>query len=314
MSILPKIAEDNVLVIPLSWYSGWPDRNFDGGLVFEQGTNYCIEAMNVLDFMHRNGGQTVAIVGFPGDYGQDAAKGAKIAAGLLGMEVVYDGEGAVIPGQDQTPVITEIVASGADWVYMTTNPSIGAEILGGAFGAGFTGMWSGSTPTYDFRLLDTPVGPILDQVYYQSAYNVSWGTDVPGMAPLVAAMQDRFSDRRPSDAFVIGWNEAKVMEQILRLAAANGDMTRQGVIDAAQSIEEIELDGTAPNQTYAGDVNDYIVRATAIFKPDLATYTAAGGVDQKISQGGTTGSILKEDFFISDIARDYDYTGPCYEL
>ena len=195
-------------------------------------------------------------------------------------------------------MITEIVASGADWVYMTTNPSIGAEILGGAFGAGFTGMWSGSTPTYDFRLLDTPVGPILDQVYYQSAYNVSWGTDVPGMAPLVAAMQDRFPDRRPSDAFVIGWNEAKVMEQILRLAAANGDMTRQGVIDAAQSIEEIELDGTAPNQTYAGDVNDYIVRATAIFKPDLATYTAAGGVDQKIAQGGTTGSILKEDFFI----------------
>ena len=81
VSILPKIAEDNVLVIPLSWYSGWPDRNFDGGLVFEQGTNYCIEAMNVLDFMHRNGGQTVAIVGFPGDYGQGRCQGRQDRGG-----------------------------------------------------------------------------------------------------------------------------------------------------------------------------------------------------------------------------------------
>ena len=104
----------------------------------------------------------------------------KLAAEFYGMDIAYDGEAVVIPGQDQTPVITEIVNSGADFVFATTNPATFAEILGGAAQGGYQGLWTGSLPTYDFRLLDTPVGPILDQVYFQSNYGATWGTDVPG--------------------------------------------------------------------------------------------------------------------------------------
>ena len=316
VSILDKIKEDNVLVIPLSWYSGWAIPEFDGGLVLEQGTNYCIEAMNILGFINEMGGTKLALATFPGDYGQDAAAGVKIAADYYGIEIVYDGEGAVIPGQDQTPVIQAIAGSGADWTFLTTNPSTGAEIMGGAAQAGYAGAWTGSVPTYDFRLLDTPLAPLLSAAYYQSGYSVTWGTDIPGMQPMYDAMIAAKPDARPSDAFLIGWNEAKSMHQILELALQNGDLTRQGVIDAAQSIPVIDLEGTAPNQTYAGTPNEYVVRQSVMLKPNSELYTAAGGAEQTIGQegGGTTGSEVAKDFFASEAAMDFEFSAPCYAL
>jgi len=316
VSILADVQEENVLVIPLSWYSGWAIPEFDGGLVLEQGTNYCIEAMNLLGFINEMGGTSLALATFPGDYGQDAAAGVKLAADFYDMEIVYDGEGAVIPGQDQTSVIQGIAGSGAEWTFLATNPSIGGEIMGGAAQAGYAGAWTGSVPTYDFRLLDTALAPLLSAAYYQSGYNVTWGTDIPGMQPVYDAMIAARPDKRPSDAFLVGWNEAKSMHQILELALENGDLTRQGVIDAALSIPVIELDGTAPNQTYAGTPNEYVVRESVVLKPNAELYTAAGGAEQTIGQegGGTTGSEVVKDFFVSDAAADFEFSAPCYEL
>ena len=313
---LANTIEDNILFLPLSWYSGWAIPEFDNRLAFEQNTNYCIEAMNLLGFISEQGGTTIALATFPGDYGGDSAAGVRLAADFYDIEVVYDGEGAVIPGQDQTQVITEIVGSGADWAYVTTNASTMAEIVGGAVQAGFTGMWTGALPSYDFRLLDTPVGPILDQVWYQSAYQVTWGTDVPGAVEMREVLTAAYPDRRPSDAFVIGWIESLGIQEALEIAIANGDLTRQGVIDAANSITDLDYGGLAPVQSYAGTPNEYVQRELSILQPNLDAYTAAGGAEQTLSQegGGTTGSEVAVDFSTSELAEQFEFTAPCFEL
>ncbi|GMR02330.1 MAG: hypothetical protein BMS9Abin20_0661 [Acidimicrobiia bacterium] len=313
VAALPKIKEDGMLVIPLSWYSGWAIPAFDGSLMLEQNTNYCIESMNILDFINEMGGKTIALATFPGDYGGDASAGVFKAAEFYGMEIVYDGTGKVIPGQDQTPVIQGIVDSGADWTFLTTNPSIGAEILAGAVQLGYQGLFTGSVPTYDFRLLDSPAGPLYDKLFYQSAYNVGWGVDTPGNNEMMAALADAFPDRRPSDAFIIGWNEAVTMRSVLEVAIANADLTRAGLVAAGNSIESVDFGGSAPNQSYVGTPNEYVQRQTAIWNPDLATYTAAGGADQMVSQdGATTGSLLEKDFFVGAAAAAFDFTEPCW--
>ncbi|MGI9667694.1 MAG: ABC transporter substrate-binding protein [Acidimicrobiia bacterium] len=315
VTMLPNAIEDNMLFIPLSWYSGWGIPEFDQGVALEQNTNYCIEAMNIMHFIQENGGQTVALATFPSDYGFDAGAGVKMAAEFYGMEIVYDGDGAVIPGQDQTPVIQGIVGSGADWTFLTTNPSIGAEILAGSVQAGYGGMFTGSVPTYDFRLLDSAAGPLYDALFYQSAYNVGWGADVPGNNVMMEAMAEAFPDRRPSDSFITGWNESITMHEVLKAAIANGDLTRAGVVAAANMIETVDFGGSAPNQSYAGTPDEYVVREIAIFDPDLAVYTAAGGAEQTLSQDdATTGSVVKKDFFVGDAAAEFEFTAPCFEL
>jgi ABC-type branched-subunit amino acid transport system substrate-binding protein len=319
VAALPKYKEDTMVFIPLSWYSGWAVPEFDGGLAMEQYTNYCIEAMNVLGFAQEMGATKIALATFPGDYGQDGAAGVKKAIEFYDtLELVYDGEAKVIPGQDQTEVVTGIVENGADWTYLVTNPSTAAEIMGGAAQAGYVGAWTGATPSYDFRLLDSPAAPIIDASYYQSGYNVPWGTDVPGAADMTAVLTAAYPDRRPSDAFAIGWSYSLSLQQALEAAIASGDLTRAGFAAAVNSLTGVDFGGLAPTQSYSGTPNEYVQRQSAIYKPSLEEYTAAGGAEQTLSQegGGTTGSTESPSggFFVSDAAAAYDFSAACYEL
>jgi len=314
LEALDLYKQDSMLVIPLSWYSGWAIPSLDGGVMFEQDTNYCIEAMNILDFVNEMGGQSIALATFDDAYGQDAAAGVKKAIDFYGMQLRYDGTAAVVPGDDVTPVIQGIVSSDADWTFLATNPSLGAEILAGAVRNGYAGMFTGSVPSYDFRLLDQPVAPLYGTVYYQSAYTVRWGEDTAGNNAMMAAISEAFPDRRPSDGYIAGWNGALSMHQVLATAVANGDLTRAGVVSAANSIEEIDYGGSAPSHSYVGAPNDHVLRSLAIYKPDLDRYTAAGGSDQTLSQSdGTTGSVLVKDFFVGAMAEQYEFSRPCFE-
>lgn len=314
LAALPSYVADNVLFIPLSWYSGWAIPQLDKRLAFEQNTNYCIEAMNLLGFISDQGGSRLALATFGDAYGFDAAAGVRVAAEFYDIEIVYDGAGAVVPGQDQTLVIADIINSGAGWVYVATNASLLQELFDGAVQGGFAGMWTGSQPSYDFRLLDTSIGAELSQRYFQSAYQVPWGTDVAGMWAMQGVLREAYPSRRPSDGFVIGWVESIAMREVLERAISNGDLTRQGVIDAASGISDLDFQGLAPAQSYAGTPNDYVQRQLAIFQPNLDAYVAAGGADQTLSQqgGGTTGSRLVADFATWEAAESFTFTRPCF--
>lgn len=323
--IIDLLQEDDMVVIPLTWYSGWADPAFDQSAVLEQQTNYCLEGMNVVEWLSNNfeeengAAPSWGVISFPGEYGQDGAFGAKYGVEQLGLELAYDGEGLVTPAPDdpETEVITGLVDSAPDLVFATVNPTNLAGIMGGAAQAGYQGQWTGSVPSYDFRLLDSPVGPLIDTSYWQSAYNVAWNTDVPGMQSLVAALLEARGDLRPSDAFVLGWTEATTTEAVLRAASESGDLTRAGIKAAALSLEGIGFDGLAPDQSYApaDDPNAFVTRSISIFNPNLQAYTDAGGAAQTIASspnGGTTGSELVEQDYVGEIAGGYDFTARCF--
>ncbi len=310
-AIAEMAVGDNMAVIPLSWYSRWPDPDY-GLNIFEQGSNYCYEAINGVDYMAANlvaGDPKLAVISFPSEYGQDGATGAKIAAAALGIEVVYDGEGAVIPGADQTPVIAGLMESGANMVWATISPPEFAEIFGGAGARGFMAQWSGNSPTYKNMLLATPLAPLLDALYTQSTYTLTWNTgDAPGMTDMVAELQARIPDKPLSDVYTVGWTEAMATHQILEAAAAAGDLTRAGVIAAANSTT-VDYGGLAPSQSYGGDINDYIVRESYMFDIQADLFDVAATV----AGGGSTGSVLIGDGpIVSDITKDQTYEGACF--
>lgn len=302
------LIDDDLAAIPLTWYSGWADPDF-GANVFEVQTTYCVESHNGVSHMSENYGNKVAIISFPGEYGQDGATGAKLAAEKLGLEVVYDGEGAVVPGSDQTPVISEIVNSGADFVWATINPTTLSEIMGGAAAEGFTGQWSGNSPTWGFQLLDTELADIADQYFTYSTYTALWNTnDTPGMQQVVDQMRERRPEAAVNDLYLLGWINGMIVRQVLEQAAANGDLTRAGVTQAAREIT-VDLEGLAPNQSWGGEPNDYIVRQSYLYDIDLSAYTPGASVSD---EDAGTGYTLIDGPFESALATEFDFTGPCF--
>ena len=86
---------------------------------------------------------TLAIASIPGDFGLDSMAGALLWADANDVEIVYDGSGLILPGQDNTPIGAAIAASGANLVFVTTTPTTFAEVYGTAVASGFEALWSG---------------------------------------------------------------------------------------------------------------------------------------------------------------------------
>ena len=312
-AIAQNLVADDLIAIPLSWYSGWAFPEI-GQNAFESYTNYCMESMNALEWLSTNREvQSIAIISFPGEYGGDGAAGAAIAAEELGLEVVFDGTGQVIPpsadnpNPDQTAIISQIVQSGADAVWTTINPTTLAAIMGGAVSQGYTGLWSGNSPSYSFKMLASDLAPLLDQYYIASTYIVTWGADVPGMAEVVEKMTAAKPDLAASDVYVLGWTEGLITKAILEKAAENGDMTRAGIVAAANEVE-VDFNGLAPSQSWSGDPNDFVVRESYIYDVVLDQYNPIA-----LGEGlGTTGWELLEGPYVGSVAEGYDFTAPCF--
>ncbi len=309
-AIAEDAADDNMLVIPLSWASLWPAE--ENVAILEKQITYCAESMNGVSWLNDKvtaDGNTpaLAIISRPGEYGEDGHVGAELAAEALGIEVVYNGKGEVA-GDDRTAVISQLVSSGANMVWTTLTPGELADIFGNAVSQGFEADWSGNGPSFSYpALLPTDLAPAFDQYYWQSGYALPWNQgDSEGMSELVSEMTARRPDAVLSDQYVTGWMEGIMVETLLRQAAANGDMTRAGMVQAAQEVA-IDFKGLSPNQSYNGAYNDIIVRESYIYDVDATAFDL-----QPLSAGaGSSGMIVETGPFVSDVLASYEFDGPC---
>lgn len=319
LSILPDLLANNHLAIPVTWYSGWSDPTLGANLL-ETGSNYCMEAMNTIswlteDFEKRTGEKpTLAIATFPDDYGLDSYAGAAYAAEQLGLEVVYNGAGAIIPGLDLLPVASGISQSGADFTWLAADPLTLTTVVGTALQLGYTGQWSVSMPTFSDRLLGTALGEYLAANMYMSALMAPLGADVQGMTEVLDVLKEKYPDRYPAAGMVEGYLEFFVAKRVLEYAAELGDMTPAGVVAAAQGIGSLSYEGLSPSNLFSGDPNAVVTRATAIYKPDKGMFDAQGGLGASLGNGGISALVKVSDFFASDLAANYDFQGPCYVL
>ena len=310
-AIAEDAADDDMLVIPLSWASLWPGDDYVN--ILEKNTTYCAESMNGISWMvskaqaEGNDNPTLAILSRPGEYGQDGAVGAALAADALGVEVVYDGTDQVA-GDDRTAVISQLVESEADLVWTTVTPGELADVFGNAVSQGFEAIWSGNGPSFSYPvLLASDLAPAFDQYYWQSGYFNVWnGDDSPGMTELVTEMTERRPDAVLSDQYITGWLEGIMVETILNQAIANGDMTRAGMVAAAQEVT-MDFQGLAPNQGYAGTYDEVLVRESYIYDIDATAFD----LQPLSAASGSSGLIVEEGPFVSDILAGYEFGGPC---
>jgi ABC-type branched-subunit amino acid transport system substrate-binding protein len=308
VAINPSLQADGILAIPLTWYSGWSDPAINANLV-PHGVPYCIEAMNMIEYLTTQApdATTIAIASSPGDYGQDSNAGAVLVAEALGLQVVYDGTGQIVATDPATiaNVATGIAGSGAELVWVTTDPTSFGGVYGQALAAGFSGaLWSGAGPSWNPALIgpESPIAEPLANDFYISQYYTPWATDTPGnqmVRDLVEA-----AGQPPLDYYAEGFIEAKIMHEALLAAHESGDMTQAGVLAAAKSLESVTFDGLAPDETYVGEANERLQRLQYISRPDL----------EGLAGGTSTGATLIETDYTSPTAAAYEFSEACFAL
>ena len=332
LATVNRLAEDSMAALPLSYYSGWSDPSI-GGNVFEVLASYCVEAMNAVTYMAENYGNRAALVSVPGSYGGDGAQGFKTAAAALGVEVVYDGEGAAIPGLGLHDIGDSIAASGADWVWLATDPGTTYELMNATMGTGFDGQWSGHAASWSpwiAEFLAEELGANALERFTVSSRTTPWDDDGPqGMQEMIEAMRQYRPGAPFDDAYVAGWILGYAATAILEQAIASADLTRAGVLEAAGQTT-VDFKGLAPNHTWSGDPNSNIMRSTYLLEvspheqmddslTELGTSEEYPGLQAfSISQftvsdeDATTGYTLIKGPYTSEIAEDWSYQ-PCAE-
>lgn len=301
---LPEFIADNMLAVPLTWYSGWTDPNFSSNLM-HHGTPYCLESQNAIAYMSEDigGASTIAIASIPGDFGLDGAAGASMAAESLGLEVVYDGIGVANPADEAslTEVANGIAQSGADLVFLSATPGAFSAIYGQALAQGFEAKWTGTSPSWSPAFVgpDSPIRDAAVRDLYISTYVDAWNGESAGAQAFTALMEELRPEAPPLDYYNEGYVEAKILHEALLVAYDNGDMTRAGVLAAAKSLDNVEFDGLAHPEKYTGTPNEQVQRISFMARPSLES---------------PTGSAVVATDYVSDIVADFQFDEACYSL
>lgn len=293
LAILEDMTSDNIIGVPASWNSAW---EFDDQIL-ESGANYCFEAMNGVDWAVGNRGVKgkVIAVGYPGDYGGDAAAGVEAAAKANDLEF----EKIETPtGQDnQAGAVAAILKQKPDLVFVSTGPAEMATIVGGTAAQGFKGTFVGSSPTWNPALLKSPAAPALEALYFQAGPWGPFGTDTPGHE----AMRTALGDVTPNDGYTAGWVWSYPLLAALKKADQDGGITRENLVKAANELTEVDYEGMLPAEAGAtkGEPAETAYRASVI---------------SKVDQGAPTGVSVEQELTAGPTAEGYDFSEPCFSL
>lgn len=298
-AIADDLEASSIVAAPAGWTSAQEFQSF----ILESGNNYCVEASNALDyFAEQNDGEveTVMAVHLPGDYGWDGAAGAKKWADANGAEFTS------VQVTDSTDgAVGEITSANPDVVVLTLGPTQTAEVVGGAAGRGYQGRFIGSSPTWNPALLQSAAGPAFEALFWHAAPWGPLGTDTPGHQALRDQLEDMGSELESynpetvSDFFTAGWAWSYPLLAALEAAYEAGDLTREGVFDAATNLETVDYEGMMPEEAgqFTGSAAEQSFNQTVIGQP---------------SPDAETGIELIQDFFEGPTVADFPFDQPCY--
>ena len=191
--ILDEMDKDNMVAVPMSWYSGWSYKDVDRGLVIEFGSQYCADGMNAVDWSLANLGdiKTVGIMGFAGDYGSDWAAGVAKAAEANGLTVAW----TYTPPSTEFDVAQAVglmVTQPVDAYFPAINAGFMAQVAGGAAQQGITPFAILAGPSFNDAFVQEGFalkGLFESGLIYAMGLGVApYEADTPGHAVMRATM------------------------------------------------------------------------------------------------------------------------------
>ncbi|WP_068401935.1 ABC transporter substrate-binding protein [Kribbia dieselivorans] len=287
MAALKKpLVNDKIAAVPLSWSS----RNLDVPNVLMVGTTYDVEVINGLAYLQKQGkikdGDKIGHIYLKTEFGENGVEGSKYYASKHKMTVVESGVSAT--ATDMTSSITALKGAGVKAIVVTSGPTQLASALGVARAQGLNVPFFGSSPTYTPQLLDTPAGALLTSGNFVTAgVVVPFNSAVPKAKEIASKWEKENKDGVPTFGMNLGYAMGMAWGAVLKQACSDGDLTRQGILDAIRKTS-VDTQGLTPNQDFTHPGSP-ATREVFIYKP-------------KKTEGGLDANPEK---FISQEAQEY---------
>jgi ABC-type branched-subunit amino acid transport system substrate-binding protein len=242
-ALLPSVQGDGMFLN----FAGWTSDILPNENVAIAGTTYDIEAINAVDFLMTkkgiNDGDTIGHLYFEGDYGENALKGSKFAAGKHNLKIV---EQKITPAdQDMTGQVAAFRKAGVKAILFSAAPPQAASLAGVAASQKLDVPIVANGPGWTPQLLTTPAAGALTKNYYV----------VSSMAPLTVQSEGvqkfltDYTAANPkgtpsSNGSLYAYAGAQIADAALTQACKQQDLTRKGVLDALHSLNALDTGGT----------------------------------------------------------------------
>ncbi|MGH9213406.1 MAG: ABC transporter substrate-binding protein [Acidimicrobiales bacterium] len=269
-ALLEQLIADEIVAQPASLDSFWVrEQN-----LLPIGAPYQIQAINGIHWYVTEGGgsedSSVCILRQDDPYGEAGLEGVEFALDELGIELAQE---ATFPVQnpDFTAQITQLQGAGCEMVWLTATPTDTGNALGKAAELGYAPRWMAQSPTWIGLFVDSPLLPYLQENFTWVSEGPEYGDEsVPGMSELVRIQETYAPDQAPDIYFNFGYLESRAVHQVLEEAVAQGDLSRQGIIDAMNSIDEFTFDGLFGDYGWGAPEDRDPPRTNSIYEVDPA--------------------------------------------
>jgi ABC-type branched-subunit amino acid transport system substrate-binding protein len=233
-ALAPEYEADQIVNFPSAWSKTLTEIPGTGVV----GATYDVEIANGYSYMLAEGllaeGDTVGHIYFEGEYGANGLAGSQAVAEEMGLELIEAQIKAT--DQDMSAQITQFKAAGVDMITLTVAPGQLASVASVAEAQGLDVPILGSNPVFAPGLLQGPAANWLKSHLYVASPVSSFDAHPEELA----AYEEAYPDAVPSLGVVVGLGMSEIMKQVLDTACENGDLTRQGVLDAFGELQEVD--------------------------------------------------------------------------
>lgn len=292
LALLPLLKADNMVASPASQDAMWVrEQN-----LFPILEPYQIDALNAMDYLIKEGGaknKTICAVIQNDVYGEAGLEGLNYAADKLDFNVktvakYKQGD------QDFTGQVSDLRRNGCEVVFVASLPTEFGKIIGTAAALRFTPQWIAQSPSWVDSLLATPLRDYLTAYVLVVAVGPEWGDPTVRNAAAYAERVKQYKpDQKPDYYFTFGYFQAQATAQLLEKAVAMGDVSRDGIIKAMNSLDKLTFDGLAGDYLYGPPDKRDPSRFSTIFK---------------VSPEAPFGLRSLRFNYTSDIARRFTFT------
>ena len=126
---------------------------------------------------------------------------------------------------------------------LTTTPPQAASAVAVAQASGLDLTFVGSNPSFSPALLASPAAEALQASYLMVSSIAPYASDAPGPTAVREAFATEFAGETPTHFVLYGYAQGELMAQILETACDNGALTREGLQEAFQSLDDVDTQG-----------------------------------------------------------------------